>query len=52
MAHHATSGGKKTRTTRTLNLHTLTRRAPAAGTSQNAASCDQNDMLETNTDKE
>ena len=39
MTHHATSGGKKTRTTRTLNLHTLTRRAPTAEASQNVASC-------------
>ena len=39
MAHHATSGGKKTRTTHTLNRHTLTRRAPTAEASQNAASC-------------
>ena len=39
MAHRATSGGKKTRTTHTLNRHTLTRRAPIAETSRNVASC-------------
>ena len=36
---HATSGGKKTRTTLTLNVHTLTCRAPTAEASQNMASC-------------
>ena len=39
MTQHATSGGKKTRTTRTLNRHTFTRRAPTSEASQNMASC-------------